>query len=157
MATDVRERLDAALGDTLLLERELGGGGMSRVFFASERALGRRVVVMLLPPELSAALSAERFRREIQLAAQLQHPHIVPLLAAGEVPAAGLGAAAAGSLYYTMPFLEGESLRADAAARAARGQAFSAREVLRVLRDVGPATRAGDGPGLEARSIIAPR
>jgi eukaryotic-like serine/threonine-protein kinase len=95
--------LQAALGSAYLIERELGGGGMSRVFVATESALGRRVVIKVLAPELSRGVSAERFRREIQVAAALHHPHIVPLLTAGQ----------AGSLvYYTMPYVEGESLRA---------------------------------------------
>ncbi len=72
-----------ALGPAYCVERELGGGGMSHVFLADDVALGRRVVIKLLPPELAAGVSAERFRREIQLAAQLQHPGIVPLLTAG--------------------------------------------------------------------------
>ncbi len=76
---------------------------MSRVFVAEETALGRQVVIKVLPPEYAGDLSADRFRREIQLAARLHHPHIVPLLTAGE---------AGGTLYYTMPFVEGESLRA---------------------------------------------
>jgi len=74
------EQLQATLGETYRLERELGGGGMSRVFLAQEVALGRRVVVKVLLPELAAGVSVDRFRREIQFAAQLQHPHIVPLL-----------------------------------------------------------------------------
>ena len=82
--SDFQARLQLALGDDYLLERELDGAGMSRVFIALERALQRRVVVKVLPPELAAGVNVERFRREIQLAAQLQHPHIVPLLAAGE-------------------------------------------------------------------------
>src|SRR5690348_12475142 len=69
----------ASLAATYTVERELGGGGMSRVFLARDVALGRRVVLKLLPPELTAGLSADRFRREIQVAAGLQHPHIVPL------------------------------------------------------------------------------
>lgn len=75
---------------------------MSRVFIASELHLGRRVVVKVLPPDLASGLSAERFRREMQFVAQLQHPNIVPLLAAGE---------GHGLVYYTMPYVEGESLR----------------------------------------------
>src|SRR3954466_6291308 len=75
---------------------------MSRVFTAREQALGRTVVLKVLPPELVAGLSSDRFRREIQVAASLQHPHIVPLLSAGQ---------AGDFLYYTMPFVEGESLR----------------------------------------------
>ena len=101
-AAELREQLQAALGGAYAIERELGGGGMARVFVAEETALGRRVVVKVLPPDLAHAVSAERFRREVQLAAQLRHPLVVPVLAAGE---------AGGLLYYTMPYVEGESLR----------------------------------------------
>src|SRR6266567_8398735 len=101
--TDILGQLQATLGAAYTIERELGGGGMSRVFLAEETRLGRRVVVKLLSPELGAGVSADRFEREIRLAARLQHPHIVPLLAAGDVD---------GLPYYTMPFVEGESLRA---------------------------------------------
>lgn len=100
--TELRDQLQEALAGVYVLERELGGGGMSRVFVAQDTALGRNVVLKVLPPEMSAACSTERFRREIQLAASLLHPHIIPLLSAGE---------ARGILYYTMPFVEGESLR----------------------------------------------
>src|SRR5881392_4291933 len=79
---------------------------MSRVFLAEETQLSRRVVVKVLPPELAAGINAERFHREIQLAASLQHPHIVPLLAAG---------GADDLFYYTMPLIDGESLRAKLA------------------------------------------
>lgn len=91
------------LGPAFTLERELGGGGMSRVFLATEVALKRRVVVKVLPIEMAQGLSAERFAREITLAAQLQDPHIVPVLAAGTTDE--------GMPYYTMPFVAGESLR----------------------------------------------
>src|SRR5256885_14633038 len=94
---DLVARLQSALGDAYRIERELGGGGMSRVFLAQERELERQVVVKVLPPEMAAGLNAERFRREIQLAASLQHPHIVPLLAAGH---------ADDLVYYTMPLIE---------------------------------------------------
>jgi eukaryotic-like serine/threonine-protein kinase len=96
--TDTLDRLRAALADRYALERELSGGAMSRVFVAEETSLGRKVVIKLLPPELAATLSVDRFRREIQLAASLQHPHIVPLLAAGE---------AGDLLFYSMPLGEG--------------------------------------------------
>ena len=76
--------LVTALEDTYALERELGGGGMSRVFLAEEKALGRKVVIKVLPPDLGAGFNVDRFRREIKVAAPLQHPHIVPLLAAGQ-------------------------------------------------------------------------
>ncbi|MBM4192793.1 MAG: serine/threonine protein kinase [Gemmatimonadetes bacterium] len=105
------------------IERELLGGGMSRVFLATERALGRKVVIKVLPPELAAGVNRERFRRQVQLAAQLQHPHIVPLYAAGEH---------GDLLYYTMPFIEGESLRHALEAKAS----FAPREVLRIMRGV---------------------
>ena len=86
--SELQERLQASLGDAYHIERELGGGGMSHVFLARETALGRQVVIKVLPPEMSAAVNIERFRREIQLAASLQHPHIVPVHAAGQVGAA---------------------------------------------------------------------
>jgi serine/threonine protein kinase len=92
----------AAFAPNYTIERQLAGGGMSHVFLARDAKLGRGIVLKVLPPELAAEVSTERFRREIHLAAQLRHPHIVPLLETGE---------AAGSLYYTMPFIEGESLR----------------------------------------------
>jgi serine/threonine-protein kinase len=120
---DLTPRLQAALGDAYRLEKELGGGGMSRVFLAEEVRLGRKVVVKVLPPEMSAAVNIERFEREIQLAAKLQHPHIVPLLSAG---------AQGDLLYYIMPFIEGESLRA----KLAREGEFPVREVVQVLKDV---------------------
>ena len=87
---ELQQRLQSALGDTHRILRELGGGGMSRVFLAEEIRLGRQVVVKVLPPETGAAVNVERFEREIRLAARLQHPHIVPLLSA----------AAAGDLLY---------------------------------------------------------
>ncbi|HXV90909.1 MAG TPA: hypothetical protein VD707_06025, partial [Gemmatimonadales bacterium] len=89
--TELETRLQAALGDAYRIAKELGGGGMSRVFLAHETALGRRVVIKVLPPEMAAGVNIERFRREIQLAASLQHPHIVPLHAAGQ----------AGDLFYS--------------------------------------------------------
>lgn len=98
----LQAEVQAALGDAYTIGRELPRGGMSRVFVATENALHRRVVIKVLAPELVATLSAERFKREIALAARLQHPHIVPLLSAGQ---------AGSHLYYTMPFIDGESLR----------------------------------------------
>ena len=74
---DLRDQLQKTLGDAYTLERELGGGGMSRVFVATESSLGRRVVVKVVPGA-SAGVSIDRFKREILLAARLQHPHIVP-------------------------------------------------------------------------------
>jgi eukaryotic-like serine/threonine-protein kinase len=124
--SDILSRLSAALAGSYRIERELGGGGMSRVFLAQESALGRRVVVKVLPPDLGAALNADRFHREILLTASLQHPHIVPLLTADS---------ADGLLYYTMPLVEGESLRA----KLAREGELPVNEVVRLLRDVADA------------------
>ena len=75
--------LQQALGKAYIIERELGGGGMSRVFVGEEVALGRKVAVKVLLPELAAGVSADRFQREIKLAAQLQHPNIVPVITTG--------------------------------------------------------------------------
>jgi hypothetical protein len=119
MADLLRDRLQSSLGAAYTLERELGGGGMSRVFVARETALGRDVVVKVLAPDLAEGLSAERFAREVRLAAQLQEPHIVPLLAAGTT--------ADGLPYYTMPYVAGESLRARRAAAACRSDGDPAR------------------------------
>src|SRR6266850_7982448 len=98
----LKEGLEQSLGPAFVVERELTGGGMSRVFVALDSSLGRRVVVKALPADLAASVSVERFKREILLAATLQHPHIVGVLTAGEVD---------GMPYFTMPFVEGESLR----------------------------------------------
>ena len=99
---ELRDQLESALGSAYCIERELGGGGMSRVFVAEEVRLRRRIVAKVLSAELAAGISAERFEREIQLAAGLQQANIVPLITAGD---------AAGLPYYTMPFIEGLSLR----------------------------------------------
>ena len=137
---DLRARLQSALGSVYTIERELGGGGMSHVFVAREVLLDRRVVVKVLPPELAAGVSVERFRHEIQVAAKLQHPHIVPILAAGEV---------AGVPYYTMPLIEGESLRT----RITRGGYASVLEVLRILHDVIDALAYAHSRGVVHRDI----
>ena len=137
---DFRERLQTALAPAYELDRELVGGGMSRVFVATERALGRKVVVKVLSPELSAGVNRERFRREIHLAAQLQHPHIVPLLSAGE---------SGELLYYTMPYIEGESLKAALARRGA----FPVRDVVRVMYDVVDALAYAHARGVIHRDI----
>jgi serine/threonine protein kinase len=131
-----------AFGAQYVLERELTGGGMSRVFLATERALNRQVVIKVLPPDLAAGVNRERFRREIQLAAQLQHPHIVPLYAAGEFGEL---------LYYTMPFIEGESLKH--ALHGEHPQRFTPREVVRILHDVVDALAYAHERGVIHRDI----
>ena len=124
---DFADHFRASLADRYIIERELGGGGMSQVFLAREIALDRRVVLKLVPPALTASVSTERFRREMLLVAQLQHTNIVPVLGAGEID---------GTLFYSMPFVEGESLRArvDTAGRLAVDDVVSiAFDVLRAL------------------------
>jgi len=138
--SDLQERLQTALGSSYHVERELGGGGMSRVFLAEEVALRRHVVVKVLPPEMSAGVNDERFRREIQLAASLQHPHIVPVLTAGS---------ADDLLYYVMPFIEGESLRA----KLARQRELPVSETIHILRDVLDALAAAHEHGVVHRDI----
>ncbi len=99
---DLLERLQGNLQDRYQIERELGRGGMATVYLAADIKHGRKVAIKVLHPELSATIGAERFEREIRLAAKLQHPHILGLYDSG---------AADGLLYYVMPFVEGESLR----------------------------------------------
>src|SRR6476660_5444088 len=113
---------------------------MSRVFVAEETGLGRPVVIKVLPPDLAASLSLDRFRREIHLAASLQHPHIVPLLSAGQ---------AGELLYYTMPLVEGESLRA----RLRRDGELPVPEATRILRDVADALSYAHRHGVMHRDI----
>jgi len=136
----LRENLQHTLGTAYTLERELGGGGMSRVFVAEEKALGRKVVVKVLPPEIAAGVNADRFKREIQMAARLQHPHIVPVLMAGEMD---------GVPFYTMPFVEGESVRA----RLARAGALPVTETIGILRDVAKALAYAHDHGIVHRDI----
>jgi serine/threonine-protein kinase len=138
--TEFADQLQNALGPTYQLDTELTGGGMSRVFAAIDRSLNRRVVVKVLPPELAAGVNRERFRREIQVAAQLQHPHIVPLLSAGEH---------GDLLWYTMPFIDGESLRAAIE----RKRTFTPREVVRILHDVIDALAFAHARGVIHRDI----
>jgi tetratricopeptide (TPR) repeat protein/tRNA A-37 threonylcarbamoyl transferase component Bud32 len=137
---ELSDRLHAALGDNYRILRELGGGGMSRVFLAEEVRLGRRVVIKVLPPDMAAGVNAERFEREIQLAASLQHPHIVQLLTAG---------ANADLAYYVMPFIDGESLRA----KLAREGALPMGEVLRILHNVVDALAYSHNHGVVHRDI----
>src|SRR5450432_1626040 len=138
--SDLADRLQAALGDAYRIDRELGGGGMSQVFVARETALGRNVVLKVLPPEMAAGVNIERFQREIQLVASLQHPHIVPVLATGQV----------GDLfYYTMPLVEGESLRT----RLTREGELPVADAIRILRDVVDALAYAHAHGVVHRDI----
>ncbi|MEP6507057.1 MAG: protein kinase [Gemmatimonadales bacterium] len=138
--TTFEQQLQESLSHAYEIERELGGGGMSRVFVATERSLGRKVVIKLLSPELTAEVNRGRFRREIQVAAQLQHPHIVTLLSAGEY----------GDLvYYTMPFIRGESLKSAIETDGA----MAIKDVVRILYDVVDALAYAHENGVIHRDI----
>jgi len=136
----LRDRLQIALGSTYTLEHELGGGGMSRVFAARDARLGRRVVVKVLHPELSAGLSTHRFEREVRLAARLQHPHVLPLLSAGDLD---------GLPFYTMPFVEGESLRE----LLRREGALPVRDAARLAREIADALAYAHSQGIVHRDL----
>ena len=140
MSADLALQLQTTLGDAYAIERELGGGGMSRVFTAVENALGRRVVIKVLAPDLAAGVSAQRFAREIRLAASLQQANIVPVLSAGDTN---------GLPYYTMPFVDGLSLR-DCLARDGR---LPIARAISVLRDVARALAYAHENGVVHRDI----
>jgi serine/threonine-protein kinase len=140
VSPDLRAQLQQTLGSDYTLERELGGGGMSRVFVAMDTTLQRKVVVKVLSPELSAGISAERFRREVLVAASLQQANIVPLHAAGETN---------GLPYFTMPLVEGQSLRA----RLSDHEALPVAEAVSIVRDVAKALAYAHDRGIVHRDI----
>jgi eukaryotic-like serine/threonine-protein kinase len=137
---DLLATLNRTLGGTYTFEREIVGGSMSRVFLAMDKSLGRQIIVKVLSLEVAADLSVDRFRREIQLAAKLQHPHIIPLLSAGEID---------GAPYFTMPFVEGESLRA----KLTRVGELPIGESVRILREVASALSYAHRHGVAHRDI----
>jgi tetratricopeptide (TPR) repeat protein len=139
VSTELRDQVQSSLGTAYSIERELGGGGMSRTYVAMEQSLSRRVVVKVLSPELAAGVSVDRFRREIMLAAKLQHPHVVPVLSSGD---------ADGLPWFTMPYVEGESLRA----RLGRGP-LGIGEITGILRDVARALEFAHSHGVVHRDI----
>ena len=138
--TDFRATLESKLGSTYIFERELGGGGMSRLFVARERTLERRVVLKFLPEQIAGEVNADRFRREIQLSARLQHPHIVPVLSSGEIE---------GLPYFVMPLIEGESLRQ----RITRKGELTIPESVRFLREIASALAYAHKSGVVHRDI----
>jgi serine/threonine-protein kinase len=140
MTADLRSRLQTALGSAYTVERELAGGGMSQVFVAMESRLGRRVVVKVLRQEIAAGTSAERFEREMAYCARCTHPHIVPLLTTGEI---------GGIPYFTMPLVEGESLRE----RLARSGRIPIPETVRLLGEIADALAYAHRQGVIHRDI----
>ena len=123
---DLLDTLRDALADRYALERELGHGGMATVFLAEDLKHRRKVAIKVLHPDLAAAIGIERFLREIEIAARMQHPHILPLYDSGE---------AAGYFYYVMPFVEGESLRD----RLVREKQLAQEDVIRITSEVASA------------------
>jgi serine/threonine-protein kinase len=134
------DHLKAALADRYTLERELGRGGMAVVYEALDVRHDRTVAIKVLRPELAASLGAERFLREIQIAAKLTHPNILPLHDSGE---------ADGTLFYVMPYIEGESLRD----LLSREKQLSIDDALQITREVGDALSYAHSLGVVHRDI----
>jgi dienelactone hydrolase len=137
---DVFERLRSVLGDRYNISREIGRGGMAAVFLADDRKHDRQVAIKVLHPELAAAIGGDRFLREINIAAHLRHPHIVPLLDSGE---------AEGLLYYVMPYVEGQSLRQQLATHGG----LDVSDAVRYWRDVIDAIAYAHRQGILHRDI----
>ena len=144
-APDLSTRLASAVSASYRIDGELRAGGMSRVFLATELRFRRRVVIKVLAPELAAGLLLERFEREVQLAAGLQDPHIVPVLSAGELD---------GLPYYTMPYVEGASLRARLEERhKSSSGTIPADDAVAILLDVARALAYAHARGIVHRDI----
>ena len=137
---DSLERLRAALDDRYRIEREVGSGGMATVYLAEDLRHHRKVAVKVLRPDLAATLGPERFLREIEVAARLTHPHILPLHDSGE---------AGGFLFYVMPYIEGESLRE----KLAQDGALPVSDAVRILRDVVDALASAHKHGVVHRDV----
>jgi tRNA A-37 threonylcarbamoyl transferase component Bud32/dienelactone hydrolase len=144
---DVGRLVRDGLGGTYEVEREVGRGGMATVFLAHDIKHDRSVAIKVLHPEVAAALGAERFLREIRIAAHLQHPHILTLIDSGEIPRQdGMGP---GLLYYVMPYVAGESLRE----RLTREGRLSPTDTARILQEVLDALTHAHGMGIVHRDI----
>ncbi|HWP38113.1 MAG TPA: serine/threonine-protein kinase, partial [Gemmatimonadales bacterium] len=134
------DRLRAALSDRYAIQRELGRGGMATVYLADDLKHRRRVAIKVLRPEVGASLGTQRFLREIAIAAQLQHPNILMLIDSGDVD---------GSLYYVMPFVEGESLRD----RLNRETQLPIAEAVRIAGEIADGLAYAHGRGVIHRDI----
>jgi len=137
---DLQARLQAVVGDSYRIEKELGGGGMSRLFLAIEASLHRQVVIKLLPPEFASEVSATRFRQEMEVTAHLQHTNILPVLTAG---------ARDDLLFYVMPFVSGESLRH----RLTREGKLPVADAVRILHEVADALSHAHAEGVIHRDV----
>ncbi len=138
--TEITTRLSTALADRYAIERELGSGGMAVVYLAEDLKHRRKVAVKVLRPELAAVIGAERFLKEIKVTANLQHPHILQLFDSGEADS---------FLYYVMPYVEGESLRA----KLTREGELPITDAVRILRDVVDALASAHKHGVVHRDI----
>ena len=136
----VREDLSAALGDRYTIDRVLGRGGMATVYVAEDLRHSRQVAIKVLRPDVAAAIGAERVLREITIAARLTHPHVLPLLDSGQ---------AAGSLYYVMPYVRGETLRQ----RLVREQRLPLKDALAIARELGGALDYAHREGFVHRDV----
>src|SRR6059036_2480226 len=144
---DVLGALREGLAPHYTVEREIGAGGMARVFLAVERHPPRKVAVKVMNPDVSSSEFRERFIREVELTSRLSHPHIVPILAADECLFVPDGPD--GLCYYVMPYIEGESLRA----RLERQQRLPLEEAVRIALEVGDALSYAHGHGVIHRDI----
>jgi serine/threonine-protein kinase len=138
--TDLDARLERALADRYAIQRQIGAGGMALVYLARDLRHGRQVAVKVLAPELAQSLGSDRFLREIEIAAQLSHPRIVPLLDSGS---------ADGLLYYAMPYVEGESLRQ----RLDRERQLSVDDALDITRQAAAALAYAHARGVVHRDV----
>src|SRR5687767_2899428 len=138
--TDLFEQLKSAFADSYAVERELPGGGMSRLFLAIDHSLHRQVVIKILPPDVASEVGAARFKREAEVTAHLQHPHILPIIGAGLKE---------GLLYYIMPFVAGESLKS----RLEREGKLPIRDAVRIIREVADALAYAHQHGVIHRDI----
>ncbi|HKT60592.1 MAG TPA: serine/threonine-protein kinase, partial [Gemmatimonadales bacterium] len=142
---DLRDQLQTGLTDRYRIERELGRGGMATVYLARDLRHDRPVALKVLHAELASTLGPERFQREIQLAARLQHPHILTVLDSGETATAAAGT----RLWFTMPFVEGESLRD----RLRRERQLPVEDALRITREAAAALQYAHRHGVVHRDI----
>jgi eukaryotic-like serine/threonine-protein kinase len=138
--SDALDRLRAALADRYRIERELGQGGMATVYLAEDLKHHRKVALKVLRPELAATMGADRFDREIEVAARLVHPHILGLIDSGDV---------GGFFYYVMPYVEGETLRD----RLARSGEMPVHEAVRLLGEIADALAVAHKAGVVHRDI----
>jgi len=136
----VPEALSAAFGDRYTIDRVLGRGGMATVYVAEDLRHQRQVAIKVLRPDVAAAIGAERFLREIAIAARLTHPHVLPLIDSGQT---------AGSLYYVMPYVRGETLRQ----RLVREQRLPLKDALAIARALGAGLDYGHREGFVHRDV----